>query len=79
MAFVPGNRSAAMMTIVQSCPAPDCTGSVKYTSHGLQATVRGSCPDCGRLYRLVSGLPSEIDRKPRRTGRTVRHARPRTI
>lgn len=64
-----------MVTIVQSCPAPDCTGAVRYTSHGLQTTVRGSCPDCGRMYRLVSGLPSEIDRKQRRTrrGRHLRH------
>ena len=68
-----------MVTIVQSCPAPGCAGAVKYTSHGgLQSTVRGSCPDCGRMYRLVSGLPSEIDRKQRRP-RRANHLRPRGV
>jgi hypothetical protein len=64
-----------MVTIVQTCPAPDCVGAVRYTSHGgLTASIRGSCGDCGRLYRLVSGLPSEIDRKVRRP-RRGRHPR----
>ena len=68
-----------MVKIVQSCPAPDCNGAVKYTSRGgLQASTRGSCPDCGRLYRLVSGLPSEIDRKVRRA-RRAEHLHPGTI
>ena len=64
-----------MVTIVQSCPAPGCNGAVKYSSRSLPAAVRGSCSDCGRLYRLVSGLPSEIDRRPRRV-RGERHLRP---
>ena len=54
-----------MLTIVQFCPAPGCEGEVRYTRRGLNSTtLRGSCQGCGRVFRLQSGRPTEIDRRP---------------
>jgi hypothetical protein len=58
--------SGDMLTIVQSCPVPGCDGEVRYTHRGLNSTtLRGNCQGCGRVFRLRSGRPTEIDRRLR--------------
>ena len=54
-----------MATIVQSCPAPDCDGDVRYCTIALAggAGPEGTCDRCRRVYRLNPGrAPTEIDR-----------------
>jgi hypothetical protein len=59
-----GYPAPHMLTIVQTCPAPGCSGEVRYVhARRSAAALKGSCEGCGRTYRLVSGRPAEIGRR----------------